>query len=114
VIAGANATISLENDGGWCWADTYERSFWLTLSAHYTTVTNPPKHGQVLVSDTANHAVRIAYRPDPGFAGTDRFIVHYDVNARDQAYLVTVSPTDAVPAPKISHFAALSDVWKRK
>jgi hypothetical protein len=114
VMAGANATISVENDGGWCWADIYERSYWQTLSARHTTLTNPPKHGQVLVSDTGNQAVRIAYRPNPGFAGTDSFIVHYNVNDRDQSYLVTVSRQDAVPAPKISQFAAPSDVWQRR
>ena len=114
VMAGANATISVENDGGWCWADIYERSYWATLSAHSTTVTSLPKHGQVLVSDTANHAVRVAYRPDPGFSGTDSFIAHYNVNDRDQAYLVTVSPPNAAPAPKVSQFAAPSDVWQRR
>jgi hypothetical protein len=91
VTAGDNATISVENDGGWCWTDTYERNYWRILSAYYATVTNPPKHGHVLVGDTANHEVRVAYQPNPGFAGTDSFIVHYEVNEHEQTYLVTVS-----------------------
>ncbi len=91
VTVGENATMAVENDGGWCWADTSERSYWRTLSASSATVTNPPKHGHVLVGDTANQQVRVAYQPNPGFAGTDSFIVHYQANEHEQTYLVTVA-----------------------
>jgi len=91
LMAGANATMAIANDGGWCWSDTYEKSYWRILSADSVTVVSPPKHGRVVVSDIANHEVRVAYRPIPGFTGTDNFIVHYQANAHDQSYLVTVS-----------------------
>src|SRR5580692_10731997 len=40
VKPGDNATIAVKNDGGWCWADTEERSYWRTFSAGYVAVTN--------------------------------------------------------------------------
>lgn len=71
VKPGENATIAIGNDGGWCWADTYERSNWHTLSANSIAVTYPSKHGHVLVRDIDNQEVQIAYQPKPGFAGQD-------------------------------------------
>jgi hypothetical protein len=99
VATGENARLTVENDGGWCWADTHERSYWRTLSANNVAVTNPPKHGHVLVGDIDNQEIRIAYRPDPGFTGTDSFMVHYQVNERDLMYSVTVSSADAGGGP---------------
>jgi len=91
VAAGDNATITVGNNGGWCWADTSERSYWRVFSSSYVTVTNPPKHGHVLVGDLANRNIRVAYQPEPGFAGRDSFNVHYQGNDYDLTYLVTVS-----------------------
>lgn len=86
-----NATITVKNDGGWCWADTDEKTYWHTFSAEYVAVLQPPEHGHVLVGDVANQKVRVAYRPNPGFSGRDSFIVHSQVNQRDLTYLVAVS-----------------------
>jgi hypothetical protein len=91
VTAGEDATMAVANDGGWCWADTYERSNWRTLSAHAVTVTNPSKHGHVLVGDIDNQEVRIAYQPEPGFAGQDSFTIHYDTDNSERTFLITVS-----------------------
>ncbi len=91
VTPGENATMTIKNDGGWCWADTYERSYWRILSAYDVTVIKPPKNGLVRMRDIGNQEVRVAYRPDTGFAGTDSFVVHYQVNAYDLTYSVTVS-----------------------
>jgi len=91
MMAGENATMTVANDGGWCWTDTYERSYWRTLAAHYVAVTIPPKHGHVLIRDIANQEVRIAYQPEPGFAGQDSFTVHYDTDDSKKTFLVAVS-----------------------
>ena len=91
VAPDANATISVKNDGGWCWADTDESTYWRTYSANYVAVLRPPEHGHVLLGDVANHKVRVAYQPNPGFFGTDRFIVHSHANEQDLTYLVAVS-----------------------
>jgi hypothetical protein len=91
VMEGSNATMAVENDGGWCWIDTYERSYWRTLSTHYVAVTNPPKHGHVLVRDIANQQVRIAYQPEPGFTGQDSFIIHYDTDDSERTFVIAVS-----------------------
>jgi hypothetical protein len=91
VTVGEKATMAVENDGGWCWADTYERSNWRTLSAHSVAVTDPSRHGHVLVGDIENQEVRVAYQPEPGFVGQDRFTIHYDTNDSEKTFLITVS-----------------------
>jgi hypothetical protein len=91
VMAGENATMAVANDGGWCWADTYERTNWRTLSAHSIAVTNPPNHGHVLVGDVDNQEVRIAYQPEPGFAGQDSFTIHYNTDDSGRMFVITVS-----------------------
>jgi hypothetical protein len=91
VAPGDSATMTVINDGGWCWADSSERDYWRSFSASYVTVTNPPKHGHVLVGDLANQNVRVAYQPEPGFTGQDSFNVHYRGNEHDLTFLVSVS-----------------------
>ena len=66
-------TISLSNDGGWCW---------LTVSYHRDSDTvvpsgqlgTPPNHGSVQIGP-ADGVLRVAYQPAPGFAGHDFFRV---------------------------------------
>jgi len=66
-------TISLSNDGGWCW---------LTVSYHRDSDTvvpsgqlgTPPNHGSVQIGP-ADGVLRVAYQPAPGFAGRDFFRV---------------------------------------
>lgn len=90
VMAGENATMAVGNDGGWCWADTYERRNWHTLAANSVAVTNASRHGHVLVRDIENQEVRVAYQPEPGFAGPDSFTIHYETDGSDKTFLVTV------------------------
>jgi hypothetical protein len=113
VMAGTNATMSIENDGGWCWVDTYVRSDWRALSATSVVVTNPPRHGRVLVGDIDNQEVRIAYRPEPGFGGQDNFSVRYQSNDSDKGFVVVVSKpstTSASAGPSVIA-RTTSDSW---
>jgi hypothetical protein len=98
VMPGESATMTVENDGGWCWADTYERRSWRTLSANSVAVTNAPGHGHVVVRDIENQEVRVAYQPEPAFAGRDSFSVHYDTDGSDRKFLVTVAKQTQVAA----------------
>ena len=97
VMAGTNATMSVENDGGWCWVDTYERSTWRTLSASSVTVTHPPRHGRVLVRDIDNQEIRIAYQPESGFHGQDSFSIRYESDDSDKGFVVAVSKPAVTP-----------------
>lgn len=90
VTAGESATMTVENDGGWCWADTYERRNWHILSANSVAVTYASRHGRVMVRDIENQEVRVAYQPEPGFAGRDNFTIHYDTDGSEKTFLITV------------------------
>lgn len=105
VAPGDNATMAVKNDGGWCWVDSNERSYWHTFLANSVAVTKPPRHGHVLVGDLADQNVRVAYRPEAGFAGQDSFIVHSRVNERDLTYSVTVSSIDVCGCAPARHVA---------
>jgi len=97
VAPGDNATLMVENDGGWCWADTYETSHGHILFASSIAVTKPPRHGRVIVGDIDNQEVRIAYQPEPGFGGRDSFSIRYGAGDLDRTFLVAVSKP-AIPA----------------
>jgi hypothetical protein len=64
------ATMRVGNDGGWCAINVqldgqpYEAGL----------LTEPPAHGKVFIHPVGD-STRIDYTPDPGFAGTDRFVV---------------------------------------
>ena len=68
--------IAMANDGGWCTiVFTYSwRSFPGEIIAPLS-VRKPPAHGQAMVG-AFGKAMRIAYRPDPGYVGPDAFTVH--------------------------------------
>ena len=102
VAPGDNATMTITNDGGWCWADINEGSYWGRFAASYVTVTDPPKHGHVMVGDLANQNVRVAYQPEPGFAGQDSFNVHYRGTNTDLTYSVAVAGPPLVVAHRHS------------
>lgn len=77
--------IRMNNDGGWCWI-VYELTFnfvrtWSNLSLH-----EPPQHGSVVLG-TLNGNLRMAYRPNPGFTGSDDFKVEVE---RPVRYIVPV------------------------
>jgi hypothetical protein len=67
------ATIEMNNDGGWC--AIYSSTF---LAITSTTVATPlhigqaPAHGQVMTTKM-QQSTRVAYKPDPGFTGADKF-----------------------------------------
>jgi hypothetical protein len=82
-------TINMNNDGGWCWAQ-----FGYVSGSRYMVpplqTTQPPQHGTVLTGGV-NDKVRFAYKPFPGFAGNDRFVVH--VLGPRQVLDITISVT---------------------
>jgi len=98
LMAGESATMTVGNDGGWCWADTYERRNWHTLSASSVAVSNASRHGHVVVRDIDNQEVRVAYQPEPGFAGRDAFTIHYDTDGSEKTFLITVIKQTPVTA----------------
>ena len=93
--------MTVGNDGGWCWADSYERRNWHTISASSVAVTNASKHGHVVVHDIANQEVRVAYQPEPGFAGRDNFTIQYDTDGSEQTFLITVFKQIPVAAREV-------------
>jgi hypothetical protein len=87
----------LNNDGGWCWDDltvTYQypaNGSHFPMTSHYVNVVDQPEHGHIIIQDLANYRIRIAYQPQAGFAGKDKFTVHYQVRETNVGYFVTVS-----------------------
>jgi hypothetical protein len=74
----AQGTITMANDGGWCWIQ-----FSFVAGNMYVvpdiTTTRSPRHGTLVSGglDTGSgKRVRLAYKPAAGFAGTDNFAVH--------------------------------------
>jgi hypothetical protein len=68
-----DGSISLGNDGGWCWIQT-EAVWERQLYTAPLEVTQPPAHGSAVVGSYGGK-FRIAYRPAPGYAGPDAFHV---------------------------------------
>jgi hypothetical protein len=83
------ATIVMNNDGFWCWMMSTEsqggRSYgpWLRM-------TKPPLYGTVQIDILETHT-RVAYRPNPGFVGTDAFQTISRELAYEVDYRVTVT-----------------------
>lgn len=67
-------TITMDNDGGWCGPQFFQ-TFHTLKFAPAASVRTPPSHGQVRLARLADRLV-VAYRPTPGFTGTDQFVVH--------------------------------------
>ena len=67
--------IAMANDGGWCTIDfthsMYEGLLPIVAPLH---VRRPPAHGEAMVG-SVGPSMRIAYRPAPGFTGSDGFSV---------------------------------------
>ena len=73
MYAEPNGAIRMRNDGGWCvirhpLVNNY------TPAVGTAHVAQPPAHGQVIVG-SLNRLFTIAYRPEPGFVGSDPFKV---------------------------------------
>lgn len=84
--------MAVKNDGGWCWSS---EAAWRGNGTYYSAddlvITVPPKHGNVVVGDMANHRIRVAYRPEPGFSGQDSYTFHFKVLEIEHTVIVTVS-----------------------
>ncbi len=79
------ATIAMNNDGGWCWMNSTE-SQWGRVYGPWLTVLRQPEFGTLKI-DVTEANTRVAYRPNPGFVGTDTFKtrsreLNYDVEYR--------------------------------
>ncbi len=91
----ATATLSVENDGGWCA---------ITVAADdkpYAAglLTATPAHGVVYVH-TVGDATRVDYTPDHGFTGADAYTVKFLPGSPSLRVAVTVTPGSAsVVAP---------------
>ena len=66
--------IRMNNDGGWCQI-SHIFVFREVEEVGTMTLATPPAHGEVR-SGNVGKQLRIAYRPAPGFAGIDDFVVH--------------------------------------
>jgi hypothetical protein len=69
-------SMQMGNDGGWCllqFTQTF-RQIYITPSV---SVVDAPAHGQA-VAERLSGRIALAYRPAPGFTGTDHFTVRTD------------------------------------
>jgi hypothetical protein len=69
-------TIAMSNDGGWC-SLQFEQAFKQLLIVPEISVATPPAHGEVQAERLPGR-LAVAYRPAPGFVGTDHFSVLTD------------------------------------
>jgi hypothetical protein len=83
--------MTLGNDGGWCWDDTFGTQYGKVVPAYYARVTTAPQHGKVVIGEVSDRKIRIAYQPDAGFVGTDLLVVHVGEVEVDMEYRITVS-----------------------
>jgi hypothetical protein len=65
------AWIRMNNDGGWCWMESSEFVFGRQVGP-FLRITVPASYGQTQIATTESNT-RVAYRPNPGFVGEDRF-----------------------------------------
>lgn len=71
-----HGTIRISNDGGWC-ALQFTQTFRQAYIVPHVSVVLAPIHGQA-IAQTLPGRIGLAYRPAPGFAGTDHFEVRTD------------------------------------
>jgi len=71
-----HGAITMSNDGGWCWLQ-FGQSFRANVFVPNATIVERPAHGELDVEKMKDR-VSLAYRPTPGFAGADRFVVQTD------------------------------------
>lgn len=83
------ATITMNNDGGWCWmmSSAYERG---NQYGPDLKVTEQPSYGQVNIA-VGEKQTRVAYKPNPGFTGTDQFRSVDETMNMPVVYTVTVT-----------------------
>lgn len=83
------ATIVMNNDGGWCWMMSSESERGLAYGP-YLKLIRPPQYGTVQI-DVLETQTRVAYRPNPGFTGTDGFETRSMEVGFEVDYRVTVN-----------------------
>lgn len=83
------ATIDMNNDGGWCWMTSTE-SQWGRVYGPWLSVLRQPEYGALRI-DVTDANTRVAYRPNPGFAGTDGFKTRSQELNYEVEYRVTVT-----------------------
>lgn len=83
------ATIVMNNDGGWCWMMSSESARGLPYGP-FLRIPRQPSYG-VLQIDVLETQTRVAYRPNPGFIGTDAFRTISDELNQAVDYNVTVT-----------------------
>jgi len=66
-------TIAMTNDGGWC-SLQFVQAFKQLAIAPEISVVDPAAHGEVR-AERMDGRLSVAYRPAPGFVGTDHFAV---------------------------------------
>jgi hypothetical protein len=71
-----HGTMTMSNDGGWCWLQ-FGQSFRAALIHPEASVAEPPRHGDLDLTRMSDR-ISMAYRPAPGFIGTDSFAVRTD------------------------------------
>lgn len=83
-----NATITMNNDGNWCWMNSTE-SWRGRVYGPFLAVTRPPQYGTLQI-DVIEGFTRVAYRPNPGFVGTDAFQTRSEETNAEVNYRVSV------------------------
>lgn len=69
-------SMQMDNDGGWCLLQ-FTQTFRQIYIVPSVSVVDAPAHGQV-VAERLSGRIGLAYRPAPGFTGTDHFAVRTD------------------------------------
>jgi len=90
------ATLSVENDGGWCAISVVAPG---NKAYAAGLLTGQPAHGTVYVHSVGD-ATRVDYTPDHGFTGADTYMVKFLPGSPSLHVAVTVTPGPAsVVAP---------------
>ncbi|WP_149535880.1 hypothetical protein [Siccirubricoccus phaeus] len=92
-----DATMSLDNDGGWCGVTVAQPG---PKPYDYGVVRTRPSNGRVLIR-TVGDRTRVDYFPNAAFGGTDNFAVRLMPGGVEMNVAVTVAytPPPAPPAP---------------
>jgi hypothetical protein len=80
-----NTEMKMSNEGGWCWVNLWARG-----EAATYRVTKAPDHGQLAMGEV-NKRTRVAYKPDAGFVGEDRYTLMDTTSNSQRLVAVTVS-----------------------
>jgi hypothetical protein len=83
-------TMRMSSSGGWCWIELWAVRGSLKYVPTYE-VTHAPTNGAVLMGEV-NQKARIAYKPMPGFAGDDSFVIAEAMTHNERPVIVTVAP----------------------